>query len=150
MRKSILLYMLSLLFMGQLIISHAQSNPNFKTWKVLEGIDYEKSQDEYGEIYVPVFNEEIRALEGTEVTLPGYIIPFDGMFKPEQLIISSLPIASCFFCGSGGPETVAQVTMIEPVQYTAKLVEITGKLRLNDDDTDQLMYIIEDAKMNIL
>jgi hypothetical protein len=127
----------------------AQSNDKFKTWKVLEGISYEKSEDEYGEIYVPVFNEEVRALEGTEVTLPGYIIPFEGMFKPEHLIISSLPIASCFFCGSGGPETVAEVEMKSPVKYTAKLVEITGVLELNDSDTDQLMYIIKNATLKI-
>lgn len=127
----------------------AQSGDKFKTWKVLEGISYEKSTDEYGEIYVPVFSEEVKALEGKEVTLPGYIIPFEGMFKPEQLIISSLPIASCFFCGSGGPETVAEVEMREPVKYSAKLVEVTGTLELNDSDTDQLMYILKNATLKI-
>lgn len=127
----------------------AQSSDKFKTWKVLEGISYEKSEDEYGEIYVPVFNEEVRALEGKEISLPGYIIPFEGMFKPDHLIISSLPIASCFFCGSGGPETVAEVEMKEPVKYTAKLVEITGILELNDSDTDQLMYIVKNATLKV-
>lgn len=127
-----------------------QSQDKFKTWKVLENVDYEKTTDEYGEVFVPKFGEEIRSLEGKRVTLPGYIIPFEGMFKPNQLIISSLPIASCFFCGVGGPETVAEVHMREPVKYTAKMVEITGKLQLNDTDTDQLMYILKDAtlKMN--
>lgn len=119
----------------------------FKTWKVLEEVSYEKTYDEYGEIYVPRFAQPIQALEGTRITLPGYIIPFEGMFKPEQLIISSLPIASCFFCGSGGPETVAQVHLAEPVKYTAKLVTVTGTLRLNDTDTNQLMYILENATL---
>jgi hypothetical protein len=127
----------------------AQSNANFKTWKVLEDITYEKTMDEYGEIYVPIFGKEVKNLEGTQVTLPGYIIPFEGMFKPDHLIISSLPIASCFFCGSGGPETVAEVQMREPVKYSAKLVEVTGTLKLNDTDTDQLMYIIENASLKI-
>lgn len=127
----------------------AQSADKFRTWKVLEGISYEKSTDEYGEIYVPVFSNEVKALEGKEVTLPGYIIPFEGMFKPDQLIISSLPIASCFFCGSGGPETVAEVEMKEPVKYSAKLVSVTGTLELNDSDTDQLMYILKNATLKI-
>ncbi len=119
----------------------------FETWKTLEKIDYEKSYDEYGEIYVPKFSQEIKALEGKQITLAGYIIPFEGMFQPDQLIISSLPIASCFFCGTGGPETVAQVYMKEDIKYTAKLVEITGTLELNDTDTDQLMYILKEASL---
>ncbi|MFZ9046410.1 MAG: hypothetical protein ACO2ZZ_11145 [Cyclobacteriaceae bacterium] len=131
------------------ILLSAQSSDRYKTWKVLEGISYEKSEDEYGEIYVPVFSKEVRALEGMEISLPGYIIPFEGMFKPDRLIISSLPIASCFFCGSGGPETVAEVEMKDPVKYTAKLVEITGILELNDNDTDQLMYIVKNATLKI-
>lgn len=131
------------------ILLSAQSSDRYKTWKVLGGISYEKSEDEYGEIYVPVFSKEVRALEGMEISLPGYIIPFEGMFKPDRLIISSLPIASCFFCGSGGPETVAEVEMKDPVKYTAKLVEITGILELNDNDTDQLMYIVKNATLKI-
>jgi hypothetical protein len=127
-----------------------EAQDKFATWKVLENVDYEKTTDEYGEIFIPKFGDEIRSLEGKRVTLPGYIIPFEGMFKPNQLIISSLPIASCFFCGVGGPETVAEVHMREPVKYTAKMVEVTGELQLNDTDTDQLMYILKDAtlKMN--
>ena len=125
----------------------AQSNDKFATWKVLEGITYDKTTDEYGEIYVPVFGEKVKALAGKKVTLPGYIIPFEGMFKPDHLIISSLPIASCFFCGSGGPETVAEVELSTPIRYTARLVEVTGILRLNDSDTDRLMYILENAEL---
>ena len=136
----------SLMLLGYFQIT-AQSDDRFKTWKVLEGVTYEKSTDEYGEIYVPVFSKEIAALEGKQVTLPGYIIPFEGMFKPEHLIISSLPIASCFFCGSGGPETVAEVEMKEAVRYTAKLVQVTGTLYLNDSDTNQLMYILKNATL---
>lgn len=119
----------------------------FATWKTLEDVTYEKEMDEYGEIFVPKFGDKVKKLEGKEVTLTGYIIPFEGMFKPDHIIISSLPIASCFFCGTGGPETVAEVYLGEPVKYTAKLVQVKGKLQLNDSDTNQLMYILQDAEM---
>ena len=127
----------------------AQNSDRFRTWKTLEDITYDKTTDEYGEIYVPVFGEKVKALEGGKVTLPGYIIPFEGMFKPDHIIISSLPIASCFFCGSGGPETVAEVELSSPVKYTAKLIEVTGTLVLNRSNTDQLMYILKDATVTI-
>ncbi len=128
--------------------ANSQGGDNaFRTWKILAEIDYKKATDEYGEIYVPKFSEATKKLEGTKITLPGYIIPFEGMFKPDHIILSSLPIASCFFCGTGGPETVAEAHLKENVKYTAKLVLVTGTLELNDTDTNQLMYILRDAKI---
>lgn len=123
----------------------SQNEPNH--WKTFEGLEYEKSSDEYGEIFIPKFSDEIKSLEGKVIELAGYIIPFEGMFKPNELIISSLPIASCFFCGGAGPESVAQVYLSESVAYTAKKVKIRGKLELNDKNTDELMYLLREAKL---
>lgn len=116
-----------------------------KLWKTLEEIDYEITKDEYGDLYVPVFSDNIKAIQGKEVEVEGFIIPFEGMFKPEQLILSALPISECFFCGSGGPETVMEITMKkgEKVKYTTKRVKIRGKLVLNRDNPDKLMYQLE-------
>jgi hypothetical protein len=139
----------TLLLSCLLLASAVLAQDEYKYWKTLAKIEYEREQDEYGEIFVPKFGDEIRSLEGQEITLPGYIIPFEGMFKPEHIIVSSLPVASCFFCGSGGPETVAEAYLKEPVKYTAKMVSVTGTLKLNDEDADQLMYILEDASVKI-
>ena len=64
-----------------------------KLWKTLADVKYEIQQDEYGDLYVPVFSEEVKKVEGQMVEVEGFIIPFEGMFKPEQLILSSLPIS---------------------------------------------------------
>ncbi len=131
-----------------LIVSFlGRAQTSSENWKTLSLIEYEKSSDEYGEIYVPNFGTEIKNLEGREIELSGYIIPFEGMFKPDHLIISSVPVASCFFCGGSGPESVAEVDLKESVKYTAKKVTIKGKLKLNSTDVDQLMYILEEATM---
>ena len=142
-RRSI--YLL-LLISGPVTIAHAQDAINSDVWKALASVSYEVSEDDYGEMYVPNFSEKAKALEGTTVTVPGYIIPFEGLFKPEHVIVSSLPLASCFFCGSGGPETVMEVFLEDPVEYTATLVAFKGTLKLNDTDYEQLMYILEDAE----
>lgn len=126
---------------------YAQEAIDNKVWKALAGVTYKITEDEYGELYVPEFSEEAKALEGEIVTVPGYIIPFEGLFKPEHVIVSSLPIASCFFCGSGGPETVMEVYLKEPIDYTEEVVAFRGRLKLNDEDYEQLMYILEDAEM---
>ena len=127
----------------------AQS-PDYSNWKTLAKVEYDKSEDEYGEIYVPKFGAEIRTLEGKEISLPGYIIPFEGLFNPDEVIVSSLPIASCFFCGSGGPETVAKAYLKKNIQYTSKLVKVTGILTLNNSDANDLMIILKDAQVEIL
>lgn len=116
-------------------------------WKSLSEVSYKISEDQYGELYVPVFSDQIKKMEGKEVEADGYIIPFEGMFKPEHIILSSLPLAECFFCGSGGPETVMEVMMASPIKYTSKRVKVRGKLTLNSNDPEKLMYILKDARL---
>lgn len=116
-------------------------------WKNLSEVSYKISEDQFGELYVPVFGENVKKLEGKEVEADGYIIPFEGMFKPEHIILSSLPLAECFFCGSGGPETVMEVMLTSPIKYTSKRVKVRGKLTLNAKDPEKLMYILKDAQL---
>ncbi len=136
-------------FVCQAILAVGQSSSK-ENWNTLAKLEFEKSHDEYGEIYIPKFGPEIKALSGKEIELEGYIIPFEGMFGPQKLIISSVPIASCFFCGGAGPESVAEVYLSESVKYTSKKVKVTGKLNLNKENSDQLMYILKEAKMQVL
>lgn len=126
----------------------AQSN-SAKNWETLAGLEYEESTDEYGEVFVPKFGPLIQNLEGREIELSGYIVPFEDMFSADRLIVSALPIASCFFCGGSGLESVAEVYLKKPVKYTAKKITVTGRLRLNSTDVEQLMYILEDAEMKM-
>lgn len=139
----ILILTLTLLVASQLKTSAQVPN----VWKNLAEVTYKISEDNFGELYVPVFSENVKKLEGKVVEADGYIIPFEGMFKPEHIILSSLPLAECFFCGSGGPETVMEVMMSTPIKYTSKRVKVRGTLTLNSKDPEKLMYIMKDAKL---
>ncbi|UCS93474.1 hypothetical protein KZP23_00050 [Echinicola marina] len=139
------LSLLVVLMIGVLGYVHAQSEKS--VWKDLSEVTYEIGEDEYGELYLPVFSDKIKSLEGKEVAAEGYIIPFEGMFKPEHIILSSLPIAECYFCGSGGPETVMEVMLSTPIEYTSKRVKVKGTLKLNKKDPEKLMYILTDAEL---
>ncbi len=137
---------MTILAIGCMILSQntiqAQSQ---NVWRSLSEVSYKISEDQFGELYVPVFSENIKKLEGKIVEADGYIIPFEGMFKPEHIILSSLPLAECFFCGSGGPETVMEAEMAKPIKYTSNRVKVRGKLTLNSKDPEKLMYILKDA-----
>ncbi|MCH7409111.1 hypothetical protein MM239_06880 [Belliella sp. DSM 111904] len=137
--------LLLLVLVGLSTFTYAQTNGN--VWRALSEVTYKIGEDDFGELYIPVFSDNIKKLEGKVVEADGYIIPFEGMFKPEHIILSSLPLAECFFCGSGGPETVMEVMMKSPIKYTSKRVKVRGKLTLNDSDPEKLMYIVVDAEL---
>lgn len=116
-------------------------------WPVLYAVDYEKGNDQFGEFAKPVFNQKIKGLSGKKIALPGYMVPFESGLSAQEFMLSSLPLNACFFCGVGGPETVVQVRLTRPVKYSDKPVEVRGILRLNEDDPDNMMYILENAEL---
>lgn len=91
------------------------------------------------------FSYKMIDLEGKKVSLTGYFLALEG----EQAIymLSKNPMASCFFCGNGGPETVTEVTFAEKPRFvTDDLITVTGTLRLNGDDPTRCYYHIEKAE----
>ncbi|MCB9310799.1 MAG: hypothetical protein H6567_12130 [Lewinellaceae bacterium] len=127
----------------------AQVKSDENVWKTLSKISYKKEYDELMgfKIDKPVFNDQIKALEGKEITLKGYIIPTDGYKSHTEFIFSAFPYSMCFFCGAAGPETVMEVKATEGIKYVADAIYLKGILRLNDSDINRLMYKIEKATL---
>ncbi|KEO74419.1 hypothetical protein [Anditalea andensis] len=138
---------ISLVALITFLVCNASFSQEVNVWKDLSNVTYKIGEDDFGELYLPVFDDKIKKLEGKAITADGYIIPFEGMFKPEHIILSSLPLAECFFCGSGGPETVMEVMLKKPIKYTSKRVQVKGTLVLNSKDPEKLMYILKDAEL---
>ena len=119
-------------------------------WELFEETEFKwEYEEEFGmEVEVPVFDNKIMELEGKEITLTGHYLPFE--LEGERIIISKMPYASCFFCGgTAGPESVAEV-VFKNVQRPFRLDElltIRGKLKLNIDDYEHMVFILEDAKV---
>ena len=126
---------------------HGQSGDN--VWKTLGKISYKKEYDEVMgfKIDKPVFGDQIRALDGKEVSIKGYIIPVEGYKSHKEFIFSAFPYSMCFFCGGAGPETVMEVEALEGVKYSADAITLKGILRLNDKDINRLMYKLVNAKL---
>lgn len=119
-------------------------------WEVFADIRFKwQWAEEFGaEVEIPIFSQKVKALEGKEITLTGHYLPFE--LEGERIIISQLPYAACFFCGGGvGQESVAEV-VFNSVQRPFRLDEVItvrGKLKLNMNDYDHLVFILEDAKI---
>ncbi|MBK9933311.1 MAG: hypothetical protein IPP05_04030 [Cytophagaceae bacterium] len=57
-------------------------------------------------------------------------------------------MASCFFCGGSGPESIVQLNFSKKNRFnTDQVITVKGKLRLNADNVDDLNYILDDASL---
>ena len=56
-------------------------------------------------------------------------------------------MSQCFFCGGGGPESVAEVNFAtDPGRVKVDdLITVKGKLKLNTEDLDHINFILTDA-----
>jgi len=132
-----------------LLCTQVTSSAQAGTWKLLSKITWKKEYDEMMgyKVDVPVFSKELKAIEGQEVSVKGYIIPIEGYSSQTEFILSAFPYSMCFFCGGAGPETVMEVTTKKSFKYTADMIEVKGILRLNDSDISSMMYLLEDAEL---
>lgn len=118
------------------------------TWNTLGKITFKKEFDAAlgFKIDKPIFSDEIKALSGKVVEIKGYIIPTDGYKSHTEFILSAFPYNMCFFCGGAGPETVMEIYAKSPIKFTSDAVTIRGKLELNSDDVNRLIYAMSDAE----
>lgn len=115
-------------------------------WPKLYDIEYDNKVEFIGDFGKPVFSTAVKSLSGKTITLPGYMMPFESGMRASHFMLSATPIYACFFCGAGGPESVVEVYLNKPVNYTEKIVEVRGKLKLNDTNPEHMFYILEDAE----
>ena len=122
------------------------------TWDVLATTDVEIGTDPFlnEAIELPVFSEQVKALDGTEITLEGFVIPLQQQVDQRYFVLSRFPFQSCFFCGAAGPETVAEVYADEEFRYTDEQVRVTGTLELNADNPIRLFFILRNCEVTRL
>ncbi|HAA14649.1 MAG TPA: DUF3299 domain-containing protein [Cytophagales bacterium] len=143
--------MRSVFFLCFLLISVKGWSQTEITWETLTDVEFSRKYFEEvdGYMYYPHFGETVKALEGEEVYLKGYMLPIDP--KEGIFVLSRSPFASCFFCGNAGPETIVEL-LLKPDYPRFKMdqvVTMKGRLKLNQDDIDYCNYILEDAELHI-
>jgi hypothetical protein len=100
------------------------------------------------DISLPMFNDTLLALNGKQVILEGFYIPVEETKDEKIVILSAFPFAQCFFCGKAGIESIVDILTKDklPNLKTDTKIRFSGRLRLNRDDFDYLIYILEDAR----
>ena len=117
------------------------------TWQDLAKIKFtDKYLSEYDAYFMyPTFSASVKALEGKQITIKGYFL--DVVAKENIYMLSKGPMASCYFCGQGGPESAIELEFINKQNFkTDDIVSITGILELNKDDIEHFNYILKECK----
>lgn len=117
------------------------------TWDDLAKISYtEKYFAAYDSNFLyPEFSKEMSRLEGKKVSITGYFLDMDP--NGQLFVLSKNPLASCFFCGNGGPETTVEIQLkSKPNFKTDDIITVTGSLKLNKDNVEHFNYILVDCE----
>jgi hypothetical protein len=127
---------------------NAFSQVKVNTWDLFARTKFEsKYNEKLGEyLFYPNFPADLKTMVGKEVTIEGYYVPF----TPEDqnyIVISKYPMSQCFFCGGGGPESIAEVNFVkQSLKFDIDdLITVKGKLRLNIENLDHLNFILDEA-----
>ncbi len=98
----------------------------------------------------PKFGDKLKAMDGKLITIAGYSLPAD--ITNNVLLISYNPMNMCFFCGGSGIESLVQL-IPKPADKarfkrlkTDNYFEVKGRLKLNANDYEHLVYILEDVE----
>ncbi len=120
-------------------------------WKYLMNVTFEDmyKEDLGMEVQLPVFNDTLKVLDGKDVVVEGFYIPVDETGDDKIVILSAFPFAQCFFCGKAGVESI--IDILSPKKLpTLKLdakIKFKGRLKLNRDNFDYLIYVLEEAEL---
>lgn len=114
-------------------------------WKILSEMTWQLPEKPSDAEARPRFSQRVRALNGTTVTIGGYLIPTDLHGSAGTLMLSAYPVQSCFFCGGAGPESVVEVYPARKANYLMKRLVFRGTLVLNETDPEHMVYQLKNA-----
>lgn len=117
------------------------------SWETLADVEWSVRYLESVEdsVMYPAFSSTIKGLRGKHISVSGYIIPVD--VTNSIYVLSSNPLASCFFCGVGGPESIVELQLVDKseIYRTDDLLHFKGILDLNWEDMEHFNYILKEA-----
>ena len=88
---------------------------------------------------------QVRALDGKEVKIAGFIYPLEGGETHARFLLSAYP-PSCPFCLPGGAAELVEVLCADPVRFSNEPVTLAGRFSVLKDDPGGLLYRLTEAR----
>lgn len=144
--------LLFLLLVIYLTVGAQQPQPRDVSWKLLKDVTWSEKYvtSLKGYYQMPAFGNQIEILDNRTITIQGFYVPVDT--EGKIFALSESPSYMCFFCGTGGIESVMEISVKEGHHdlkrvRTDRLIQIKGIFTINRDDPAHLMYILKDAEL---
>ncbi len=110
-------------------------------WKIFAGCTIKMEQDfSYKINYTP----EVKAMDGKNVTINGFILPLESKNKFSHFLLSK-NAPTCAYCPPGKPNEIVEVFSSKPMSWKEELITITGTLILTANSTKGAFFQIKDA-----
>lgn len=107
-----------------------------------------EDEEEYTYMGVrPIFGEELKNLEGTEILIQGYMFPLGQTEGQELFLLGPFPL-SCPYHYHVPPKLIIEVHAKDAEKFSYDAVNVKGTLELvPKDDEFNVFYRLKDAKI---
>lgn len=88
---------------------------------------------------------EVKALEGQNVTLSGFVLPMDSQEKTNHFLLSKRT-PTCPFCPPGEPNEVVEVYTKQALPWDDNLLTVHGTFHLINNTDNGIFFVMKDAE----
>jgi uncharacterized protein len=120
-----------------------QSNDDM--WKALSACKVHLNYENYH--YTIHYTPEIKAMEGKEITVSGFILPLESTETFTHFLLSKRT-PTCAFCPPGSPNEIVEVFTTTPIKWDEGIVVITGTMHFTSNPELGLFFQLKEAKSN--
>lgn len=132
-------YLILMTYLGP---QHITKDPD-ASWQALLEVSYEVAE---GRV-VPVFPDDVQALDGRRLRLTGFMVPLEQRKQQTHFLLSFYP-PSCGYCVGGGPTSLVEVFSAEPVEFSYDSVSLSGTFALVPDGAEGVFYRLMEAVLD--
>lgn len=111
---------------GDNINTIAKGNNDTISWKTLSHAQIIENNQVTIE-----FGDDIKKLNGKDISITGYIFPLEASKKQSHFLLSAYS-PTCPYCLPAGPTELIEVVNYKPIDFSYKPVTITGKFHTLD------------------
>jgi len=89
---------------------------------------------------------EIMALDGADVVVDGYMIPYDDAPRQRRFLICP-SLVDCPYCAPGGASGLIEVSAVRPVASTHQAFSARGRFAVNPSPQAGFLYRLTAARV---
>lgn len=100
--------------------------------------------DEKKHTYSITYTPEVKALEGKQMTVSGFMMPLDATETFKHFLLSKRT-PTCGFCPPGEPNEIVEVFTSSPIAYDEGIVTVTGTMHFTNNPDMGLFFQLKNA-----